>query len=183
MHSSSYITQEAFRAIYDEYKNRLYGYVLTITHSSHAAEEVTQELFIKIWTNREMLENVKDMERYIFTMARNRTLNYMRKASNDARILKELQRGMVSRENNVAERMLIQDYERLVKEALDRLSPRRNQVYRLSFYQGMKLEEIAAQMNLSRNTVKNHLVAARKFIRSYLIERGIIFLMILSYFF
>src|SRR5699024_11646226 len=111
MHSSSYITREAFKALYDEYKNRIYGYVLTITHSPHAAEEVTQELFIKIWTNREMLDNVKDMEHYIFTMARNRTLNYMRKAANDARILKELQQHMVSTKNNVAERMLMQDYE------------------------------------------------------------------------
>lgn len=163
-----------FKTLYDDYKNRLYGYVLAITHSSLAAEEITQELFIKLWTHREMLQEVADLEHYIFVMARNRTLNYLRKAANDNRLLKELQRSMnVPVANEPEDRLVEADYHAMVEEALRHLSPQRRLVFKLSRYHGLKLEEIARQLNLSRNTVKNHLAAALQSIRTYLTENGI----------
>jgi RNA polymerase sigma-70 factor (ECF subfamily) len=165
--------EKAFKILYDEYKNRLYGYILAIVHSTHAAEEITQELFIKLWVNREMLERIINPEHYIFTMARNRTLNYIRKAANDTRLLQELQNAMIPAVNDVEEQITIHDYDDMVEEALKHLSPQRSLVFRLSRYQGLKPEEIAQQLHLSCNTVKNHLTAALRFIRTYLIKRGV----------
>lgn len=165
--------ERAFKKLYDGYKNRLYGYVLAIVHSTHAAEEITQELFIKLWINREMLEQIANPEHYIFTMARHRTLNYLRKAANDTRLLRELKEAMIPVVNDVEEQITTHDYEDMVEEALKQLSPQRSLVFRLSRYQGLKAEEIAQQLQLSCNTVKNHLTAALRFIRSYLTEHGI----------
>ncbi|HEX5551944.1 MAG TPA: RNA polymerase sigma-70 factor [Chitinophagaceae bacterium] len=170
--------EETFRKLYDAYRNRLYGYVLAIVHSSDAAEDITQEMFIKLWVNRDMLDSVTSMEHYLFVMARNRTLNYLRKAANDARLLAELQRRMIPMVNNVEEHIVRDEYQQLVDEALKQLSPQRSLVFRLSRYQNLKLEEIASQLSLSRNTVKNHLVEALRFIRSYLTKHGVTLLLL-----
>ena len=82
---NNHITADNFKDLFDQYKNRLYGYVLTIAKSHTAAEEITQEIFIKLWLSRDLLSTVTNLEGYIFTIARHRTFNYLRKATNDAK--------------------------------------------------------------------------------------------------
>lgn len=166
--------QEAiFHTLYEKYKNPVYGYVLAITHSPHTAEEITQEIFMKLWEYPEKISGIAEPQHYFFVMARNKTLNYLRKAANNKKVMDELQYAMKPAENNIEELMFAGDYEDVLGEALRYLSPQRSRVFRLSRYQGLKLEEIAEQMQLSKNTVKNHLVAALRFIRTYLIRHGI----------
>src|SRR6187455_1629092 len=96
--------ENKFKDIFDTYKNRLFGYVLAITNSHYVAEEITQEIFLKLWLCRDMLDRVDNIEHYIFTIARNKTLNHLRKAAYDVKLLRELQQAMVSPDNNVEER-------------------------------------------------------------------------------
>ena len=68
-----YFSDESFKRLFDNYKNRLYGYVLAIARSPYTAEEITQEIFIKLWLCRDVLHKVDNLDGYIFTMARNGT--------------------------------------------------------------------------------------------------------------
>jgi RNA polymerase sigma-70 factor (ECF subfamily) len=163
---------DAFKRLFDSYKNRLYGYVLAIAHSPYAAEEITQEIFIKLWLCRDILHQVDNLDGYIFTIARNKTLNYLRKAAYDQRLLRELQAFALPENNNVEERALANEYDRLIGDALTLLSPQRRLVYQLSRDKGLNHEEIARHLQLSRNTVKNHMVEALRFIRQYLGRHG-----------
>jgi RNA polymerase sigma-70 factor (family 1) len=167
-HQERYVSEDDFKCIFDTYKNRLYGYVLGITRSAYAAEEITQEIFLKLWLCRDMLGEVDNMEAYLYTIARHKTLNHLRKAAYDARLMKELQSAMQPEANNVEEYSLKVEYEHIVQEAVALLSPQRRLVYQLSRNQGLNHEEIAGHLQLSRNTVKNHLVEALRFIRNYL---------------
>jgi RNA polymerase sigma-70 factor (family 1) len=172
---------ESFRRLFDNYKNRLYGYVLTIARSAYVAEEITQEIFIKLWLCRDILHEVDNLDGYIFTIARNRTFNHLRKAAFDSRLLRELQELAMPENNNVEERALLSEYDRLLRDALDHLSPQRRLVYQLSRDRGLNHEEIAHHLHLSRNTVKNHMVEALRHLRHYLGEHGSV-LMIASLF-
>lgn len=165
-------SDDAFKRLFDSYKNRLYGYVLAIAHSPYAAEEITQEIFIKLWLCRDILHQVDNLDGYIFTIARNKTLNHLRKAVYDERLLRELQLLATTENNNVEERALTDEYERLISDALMRLSPQRRLVYQLSRDKGLNYEEIASHLRLSRNTVRNHMVEALRFIRHYLGQHG-----------
>lgn len=167
-----FLSDDPFKRLFDSYKNRIYGYVLAIAHSPYAAEEITQEIFIKLWLCRDLLPGVENLDGYIFTIARNRTLNHLRKAGYDARLLRELQERMMLQHNNVEERALATEYDRLLRDALSRLSPQRRLVFQLSRDGGLNHSEIAEQLHLSRNTVKNHMVEALRFIRSYLGQHG-----------
>jgi RNA polymerase sigma-70 factor (ECF subfamily) len=168
--------------LFDNYKNRLYGYVLAITHSHYTAEEITQEIFIKLWLCRDILNQVENLDGYIFTIARNKTLNHLRKAAYDGRLLKELQEraSAANQPNNVEERALVTEYERLLQDALALLSPQRRLVFQLSRQRGLNHAEIAHQLQLSRHTVKNHLVEALRFIRHYFVEHGSVLVVVLA---
>lgn len=169
-----FFSDESFKRLFDNYKNRLYGYVLAITHSHYTAEEITQEIFIKLWLCRDILCQVENLDGYIFTIARNKTLNHLRKAAYDVRLLRELQERASSANttNNVEERAMVSEYDRLLQDALALLSPQRRLVYQLSRQRGLNHEEIAHQLQLSRHTVKNHMVEALRFIRHYFVEHG-----------
>src|SRR5882724_9837047 len=86
-----HITETSFKCLFDNYKNRVYGYVLAISHSPYTAEEITQEIFIKLWLCRDILDEVENLEAYIFSIARNKTLNHLRKAAHNIKLLHELQ--------------------------------------------------------------------------------------------
>lgn len=177
-----FFSDESFKRLFDNYKNRLYGYVLAITHSPYTAEEITQEIFIKLWLCRDVLHTVENLDGYIFTIARNKTLNHLRKAAYDVRLLKELQEQASSAQfhNNVEERALVSEYDRMLRDALSLLSPQRRLVYLLSRQRGLNHEEIAHQLQLSRNTVKNHMVEALRFIRHYFVEHGSVLMILLG---
>ena len=171
--------EELFASLFCTYKNRLFGYVFAISHSRYAAEEITQEIFLKLWLCRNELHLVHNSELYLFAIAKNKTLNYLRKARYDEKFNKEIKNRMNPLSNDVEEQVSISENNRLLQEAITMLSPQRQLVYRLSRYEGLDHKQIAEEMQLSRNTVKNHMVQALRFIRTYLNNRGI-FIFILS---
>ena len=160
--------ESTFNCIFDTYKNRLFGYVLAISHSKYVAEEITQEIFLKLWLCRDILHRVDNIEHYIFTIARHKTLNHLRKAAYDVKLLRELQQAMLPPANNVEEKSQHADCEKLIREAISLLTPQRRLVYQLSRAEGLNHKEIAHHLQISHNTVKNHLVQALQFIRDHL---------------
>jgi len=169
-----HIDHHTFKKLFDEYKNRIYGYVLSIAKSEAAAEELTQEVFVKIWRGKKLFENVDNVEGYIFTIARHITIRHLRKAATDADFLRELEGYMHTEphQSNIENKLAVADFDKLLNEALDQLSPQRRKVYELSRKQGLTMDEIASLLNLSRNTIKNHLVEALSQVRNYLRQHG-----------
>ncbi len=176
----SHMNEHDFKCLFDIYKNRVFGYVLAVSHSSYIAEEITQEIFIKLWLCRDILNKLDNREAYIFTIARNKTLNFFRRAALESKILREMQTRMIPGYNNVEEIVLVSDQNKLLQEALILLPPRQRQVYRLSRDQGLNHRQIAGQLQVSPNTVKNHLVYAIKFIRKYLSELNAVAILLVS---
>ena len=172
-------SEELFTSLFYSHKDRLFGYVLAISHSRYTAEEITQEIFLKLWLCRNELFMVEKPEAYLFTIAKNKTLNYLRKAHYDEKLVAEIKNRMNPLSNDVEEQLSISENNRLLHEAITMLSPQRQLVYRLSRYEGLDHRQIAEEMRLSRNTVRNHLVQALRFIRTYLNNKGI-FIFILS---
>ena len=165
--------EETFTCLFYAYKERLFGYILAVSHSYYIAEEITQEIFLKIWLCRHELHQVENTEAYLFTIARNKTLNHLRKSRYDDKLISEIKSLMRPSSNDVQEHISLSENDRLLQEAITLLSPQRQLVYRLSRYEGLNHLEIAREMRLSRNTVKNHLVQALRFIRTYLDNNGV----------
>ncbi|RYY29556.1 MAG: RNA polymerase sigma-70 factor [Sphingobacteriaceae bacterium] len=162
-----------FDCLFERYRKRVYIYLLKVVKSPFSAEEITQEIFIKLWLYRDKLSEINNIDGFVFKMVRNQALNHLRKVAYNDRLLKEILAFAAPEQNNIDEKIIAADYQLLVQQALDCLSPQRRLVYELSRKKGLNYEEIASQLNLSRNTVKNHIVSALKHIHSYLNKNGI----------
>jgi len=176
--------EREFRQLFDTYKVRVHDYVYTITGDEYVAEEITQELFIKLWKKIKEQHPINDFDHYIFRMARNASMSYFSKVALDAKLAEKLKRKMTVADNPTTDQLDVKEMQRLINNAVSSLSPQRRKVYELSRVQGLKLDEIANELHLSVNTVKNHLVESLKQIREYLIANSadpLMLFLVLSY--
>jgi len=165
--------EAAFSEIFRRYDKRIYPFVLKMIKTNAVAEELTQEIFIKLWFNRQKLNVVNNPSSYLFTIAANHTLDHIRKKLNERKMLNSLSDILTNNSsNNAEESMLFRDCEALVQQAVLGLPAQQKKVYTLSRQQGLSNEEIARQLNLSPNTVRNHLSEALRSIRAFLEQKG-----------
>jgi RNA polymerase sigma-70 factor (family 1) len=158
----------AFRQLFDLYKLRLFSFVLQMTHSKVDAEEIVQDVFAKLWEIRTDLVQVDYPGKYIYTIARNKTLNHLAKLARDRQLLQQVWLNVSQADNSTEAKLQAQESQRLIGEAINRLSLQRQTIFRLSREQGLTHEEIAAHLGLSKSRVKNILVEILKHIKDYL---------------
>jgi len=162
----------AFKTIFDTYRSRLHFYIFSFVKSNQVAEELVMDVFMKLWTGREMVIQIKNFDGFLFRVAHNKTIDFLRSVAKDPDfrelLWEEMQIGADTGADNA---LIIHEYEEKVREAIALLSPQRKKVYQLSREMDLTHEEIAVQLNLSKSTVNNHLVEARQFIRQYLVNR------------
>ena len=158
----------AFRQLFDLYKLRLFSFVLQMTHSKVDAEEIVQDVFAKLWEIRTELVHVDYPGKYIYTIARNKTLNHLAKLARDRELLQQVWLNLSQADNSTEAILQAQESQRLISEAINRLTLQRQTIFRLSREQGLTHEEIAAHLGLSKSRVKNILVEILKYIKDYL---------------
>jgi RNA polymerase sigma-70 factor (family 1) len=158
----------AFRAIFDRYQKRVYHFVFSITKSDYVAEDIVQEVFIKIWTKREALEPNGSFEAFLFTVARNLTYNHLRSIANQQALKEEFWKNISHLSKQTEDTILLTEYETLVEDILQNIPTQKRSIFILSRYQGKSNQEIADLLGISQKTVKNHLWATLQIIRRQL---------------
>ena len=155
----------AFDAIYYNYSRRIYAFVLGIIKVRDDANDVVQEVFITLWDKRENLKENLSLKSFLFTIAYNATISYIRKSVKENRFASVVKQHYVPA-NESADSML--NYNEL-KDKLDNtvnsLPKRQKEVFVLSREKEMSYKEIAVNMGISVNTVENHMVKSLSFIR------------------
>jgi RNA polymerase sigma-19 factor, ECF subfamily len=182
MDGSTDINEQRFKILFERFKKPVHDYVRTITGSDELAEEIAQEVFIRLWRKMDSYDEIENIDYYIFRIARNECMRYFKKAAVETHMLQELQKRMTAENNNVTDYINYKESEGLLDKAIASLSPQRQKVYLLSRRQGLRIEEIAAEMQISYNTVRNHLVEALRQIRQYYIEHLTVAVLLISQF-
>ena len=160
--------EAAFRQLFHHYNRLLRPFVIKMTKSDFAAEEVLQEVFLKIWLHREKLASVENPKAYIVRIVSNESLNYLRLQAKNNRLFDEIRHLGSTDYSSPEQTLTCRETEQLIREAVEQLPPACQQVYRLSRDEDQRIPEIASTLNLSDNTVKNQLVKALKIIRLHL---------------
>jgi len=158
--------ERAFSALFQHYKDKLYSYALRLTEEEELAEEMVQDVFMKIWMSRSELKKIESFDAYLYTVIRNKSYNAIKRRAHEAVILKELSLNMTEMQNSTEETVIVNNYQQLLQQVVSQLPPQQKLIYDLSRTQGLKHEEIALQLKISKNTVKVHLVKALHTIRS-----------------
>jgi RNA polymerase sigma-70 factor (ECF subfamily) len=164
-------SEPAFRQLYNAHHQHIYSFALFLTRSDILAEDITQEIFIKIWTLRNQLAGVGNFNAWIRTVVRNHTYTYVTRLAREQLILKEIAGNSEEGVNQTETDVLDHEYSRLLQQAIEQLAPQQKKVYLLSRQQGLKQEAIAAEMDLSVQTVKNHMKAALRNIKNFISSR------------
>lgn len=176
----------AFDQLFRKYAPNLYSFVLSIIKNEAEAEEVVQDIFLKVWEKRARLDPSLSFRSYLFTIALNTSKNIFRK-----RLLEESHRQRLALELDFDETREVSEAEfrellGYVDTLIDTLPSSRREIFILSKKQGLKNSEIAERLGISEQTVKNQLVTALKYLRSMAAKDNkglaIIFLMFLIHF-
>lgn len=163
--------QKAFDLLFRRYRNKLFSYLFKITRSQETAEEIVLDVFMKIWTAGGILRTISHFEAFLFRVAYNRAVDFLRKAQRDRQLQKDIYERMIADPSPslfVEQAILARDMEKTIEEAVKQLSPQRQEVFRLSREEFLTYDEIAERLQLSPVTVRNHMSAALRNIRSKL---------------
>ena len=174
--------EQAFKVLFDRYSKRLFSYISRFVKSDQVAEELVMDVFMKIWVGRELATQIKNFDSFLFRIAHNKSIDFLRSAARDLP-LKELlwDQIQIASGEQADNPMLVQEFEEKIREAIGLLSPQRKKVYQLSREEELTHDQIAGKLNISKATVNNHIVEAQKFLRNYLstnIELAVMFLII-----
>jgi len=157
--------EPAFRKVFEAYRKPAYSYILYLLKSEVLADEVLQDVFLRIWLNRSTLTDVKSFRAWLFSITKNRVIDVLRTQAKEI-LLKD---AVPDREPSceMDDRLKETEYASLLHKAISQLSPKQQRIYQLSRENGLKINEIAVEMNISSNTVKTHLMQALRTIRKH----------------
>lgn len=162
--------QKSFAIIFDHYSKVIYPFALKLTRSQDLAEEILQEVFLKIWVCRSTLPEVENLAAFLNRITRNHCYNAIRRLAHQALVAAELANTTTEEVHNTEDDVIGRDMQRSLNRAINQLTPQQKLVYTMCHQDGLKYEEVASRLNLSRSTVHTHMKLALKFIRTYFIQ-------------
>lgn len=155
--------EAAFAALYNYYKTPALRFTVSLLKDEEEAENMVQDVFIKIWVKRAQIKPDYNFNSYLFTCLRNMAFDHFKKIEKSEQLRKhylEAIRAAGEEEKEETERRLS-----LVQAAVDSLSVKRRQILKLNIEEGKSYQEIAEFLRISKNTVKNQLVKAKQILR------------------
>jgi RNA polymerase sigma-70 factor (ECF subfamily) len=156
----------AFYNIYERYCKRLFGFVLRYIKNEADAEEIVQEVFIKVWEARNKIDVYSSFEAFLFTIAYNSTISLFRKRVSEKKYLEYLNLLQhIEKAPDLIDEIQFNDLNNKVQKLLNELTARQKEIFLLSREEGLSHEEIAKKLNISVNTVKKHMVNTLAFLK------------------
>lgn len=149
-----------------QYEKRIYGFLIQYVKIPEEAEDMTQEILIKLWQNKERIYSIDDQEAYILAMTRNYIRDHFKKMSREKIYFQEVVDHLPVQDDSAFMIIKRKELESNIEAIILELPPRQQEVYHLFYKKGKTLVEIAKELKISPHTVKNHRAQALKFIQS-----------------
>ncbi len=162
----------AFKQIYERYAPAMFNNAFRFTKHHERAKDLTQDIFFRIWTNREKLREVEDFEAYLYVVARNCIFNDLKKQLPLNGSGEFLESFLLHEDTTPLEQMETRDLEKRLMESIAALPAQMQSVFRLSRFEGLTHAQIAAKLGISENTSKSYVVRALIAIRKQLSGQG-----------
>ena len=147
---------------------QVYGTGLRLTKSSELAQDLAQDIFIKLWENRHRLTDVKEEDAYIYILSRNVILDFLRKKVFDTDNIETLIDYFEDSNISPHEKLEYNELEKTLKAAIDQLPGKVKDVFVLSRVDGLTHEQIAKQLDISVTSSKTYVVRALQDIRKFM---------------
>lgn len=156
----------AFDSLFEIYSPKLFGFALKYFRNETDAEELVQEVFVKVWENRQAIQLEYSFKSYLFTIALNQIRKYFNRKAASLRYLESIQNKSES-----TDQMDNEDYESILQKMnliIDQMPARRREIFIKSKLEGKSAKEVAAELNITPGTVDNQISEGLRFIRNQL---------------
>ncbi len=146
----------SFEILFQKYYVRFYNFVFNLTKNSQAAEDIIQNVFMKIWINRASLRPDQSIHNYIYVLSKREMLNHIR----DSKAYVQVERLVMTEqpsEEVTDQSMALKELDERIRRFIADMPEQRRKVFLLSRYRGLTNKEIAEMMGLSVRTVDRHI--------------------------
>ncbi|MEM7370573.1 MAG: RNA polymerase sigma-70 factor [Bacteroidota bacterium] len=165
--SHTIFDQATFEALFKSHFPYLCNFANQYVEDFEAAQDITQKAFITLWEKRSEIDPTLSTKAYLFTIVKNRSLNYIRDNNKYRSKILDIDCGDIEigkEEDYFAEKELKQK----IREALNTLPEKCRKVFEMSRYEEKKYKEIAEELGIAQKTVEAHMSKAIKTLREYL---------------
>jgi RNA polymerase sigma-70 factor (ECF subfamily) len=173
----------AFNQLYNLYSQKVYNFTLKHIHDEADIEDLIQEVFITIWNRREDLNEDGSFNGYLFTITLNSIRKYYRKKIRNRQLAKNWSSSQAQISDITSDTINYDDINEIAEQIINKLPPKRKEVFILSRGKGLRNDEIAKIMHISKKTVENHLNLALKELRSHLVREAFILTLYFNFFY
>ena len=161
-------SKEAFRSLFDVFGPRIHAFALSYLKNEADAEELLQEVFLKLWEIRASLDSSKNIKSFLFKICINLIYDFIRRKNIEQAYLDYSGKNDPSSVDNTWHEVIYNDMLNNLQQLVAAMPEQRQRIFRLSKEDGFSNEEIAKYLNLSRRTVENQLYRAVSFLKDKL---------------
>ncbi|NGM63585.1 sigma-70 family RNA polymerase sigma factor [Sphingobacterium sp. SGG-5] len=162
----------AFEKIYNTYSQRLSIKLVQILKSEDLAQDVLQDVFIKVWEMRAEIKPELSFSSFLYKIATNMSYNVYRRALKEQLILK--QNVQSESYDHVEQQLREKECHELIQQALNNLTVRQREVYTLHKMEGLSYKEIEVRLQIGKSAINHHIQEANKHLRFFLKPYGIL---------
>lgn len=156
----------AFGQIYDCYKDRLGDSLLRLLKSEVLAEEILQDLFMKVWEQRASIDHTRAFKAYLYRIAENMVYDLFRRAAKEKEILQQITAANTELYTHVEEELLKKENVAFLEKLLDQLPSQRKKVFMTCKLEGKSYKEAAEEFGISTTTVNDHVQKAMRYLKA-----------------
>lgn len=150
---------------YQQYSFSIYQKLINLVKLEAVAEELLQDVFVKIWENRHRIDPEQSFRSYFYVIAQNLVFDFYRKLARDRRLQKEVKAISCEGYEHVDEHISLLETQNLITEAINNLPAQQKRIFTLCKLEGKSYEDVSTLLGISTSTINNHIVQATKRIK------------------
>lgn len=171
---------KAFTLLYNQYWKQVYNFC-RLYIQEYAAEEVMQEVFVKLWTLRASIDENKNFKGYLFIMTRNLIFNQTRNGMYESAVKMTLM-SAVEESCEIEEEISANDLSEYIDGIIKKMPPQRQLIFNLSRKNHLSYKEIAEKLNVSEKTVEQSIGRTLKSLKQQIVTHLVTFFILMSSF-
>jgi len=160
--------EEAFGKLYNEYRNKTFGYIFDMVRSQTITEDIFQDVFTRIWEQRASLGAIDNFNAYLFTIIRNKVFDSLRRVAKEHEVILAVMNTTPAASSITDDTLKYHELQAKLQTIVQKMPPKQREVYLLSREKGLKHEEIAEHLHISVTTVNKHITRALDVLRKNL---------------
>lgn len=161
-----------FALFYKENKNQIYNYAVYHLKDKDAAADIVQEAFLRLWNQKEKLDAQQNIKAYLYSICKNLMFDELKQNNRYSQYAHYIQQAGTPSENSTEDQQNYSELWSLYQEAIANLPLKRQQIFRMSRQSFRSNDDIALELQLSKNTVKDQIVKSNRYIKDFILRNS-----------